>query len=49
MKFEIAPSDYDPAKALAVAIYQNQGIDFFRKQNCQLGIGNTPNPRAIEW
>ena len=49
MKFEIAPSDYDPAKALAVAIYQNQGIEYFRKPNYQPGNGNTPNPRAIEW
>ena len=49
MKFEIAPADNDPAKALAVAIYQNQGIEYIRKPNCQLGNGNTPNPRTIEW
>ena len=31
MKFEIAPADNDPAKVLAVAIYQYQGIGKFSK------------------
>ena len=31
MKFEIAPADNDPAKALAGAIYQYQGIGKFSK------------------
>ena len=31
MKFEIAPADNGPAKALAGAIYQYQGIGEFSK------------------
>ena len=31
MKFEIAPADNDPAKALAAAIFQYQGIGNFSK------------------